>query len=261
MPPPLAQAAALDQESQDKPPSAIAAADAWVALSKDAKSGDREERQAMERRAKKLLEQALPKLSGLELVRAEKQLEGLKDVASGPVKRPKIARRGVQDAPGLVGRVLVRNRDVGILVHYLPDYTISRADFDKLRAAAGINLGESWEIRFAGQLVLPTDGRVQVWHAGGSVSGGVHTLLIDGQAVSQVGDDRTKDETQTRNLRRGAHLIGWALKGGDMGTAAMRITPLDAAGNAVPGTQIMTTREVQAAARQLPTKAEFRFGS
>ena len=178
----------------------------------------------------------MPKLSGLDLIKAQKQLDDLKDVASGPVQRPKSGRPAAgQESPGLVGRVVARNRDAGIVVHYLPDYTISAEDFGRLRAAVGVGIGEQWEIRLAGQLVLAADTRVEVWHAGGSASGGVHTLYIDGQQFSQVGDDLTKNETRTIVPRKGTRTIGWVLKGGEMGTAGMRLSPLDNGGKPIQG--------------------------
>jgi hypothetical protein len=81
---------------------------------------------------------------------------------------------------------------------------------------------------------------------------------VGGLQISKVGDDRTKNEVRTLNLRKGIHPIGWVLTGGDMGTARVRFTPVGAGEAPAP---VIVTREMEAAARQPPTRTEFRFGS
>lgn len=257
----LAAAAKLDSEAaQGKPELALAAAEAWLELAKDSKTGDRDQRQALQRRAKSLLEEAVPKLSDLSKVKAERKLVELKDVAAAA--RPKAVSRRPTEMPGLAGRVYVRNRDAGILVGYLPDYSLSAPDFEKLRAAAGMAAGEPWRIELAGQFFLPVDSRVEVWHAGGSSSGGVHTLYIDAKQVSQVGNDQRQRPPRTIMLPKGTHKVVWMLSGGDMGTAAIRITPVGADGTPQPGaTSLVVPRELDAVLRQPRTKSEIRFGS
>jgi hypothetical protein len=79
----LAAAATLDvAAAQGTAPQAVAAAESWLKLAADTKAGDRDERDAMQRRAKSLLEGAVSQLSGLDKVKAEKQLETLKGVKS-----------------------------------------------------------------------------------------------------------------------------------------------------------------------------------
>jgi hypothetical protein len=199
-------------------------------------------------------------LSDLSKVKAERKLAELKDVAAST--RPKAVSRRPTEMPGLAGRVFARNQDAGILMGYLPDYSLSAEDFDKLRAAAGITATEPWRIELAGQFFLPADARVLVWHAGGSASGGVHTLFVDGKQVSQVGDDLTKNTTRIITLPKGTHQVRWTLTGGEMGTAAMRITPVDPDGRPLPdGTRLIVPRELDALLRQTRTKSEHRFGS
>jgi hypothetical protein len=97
-------------------------------------------------------------------------------------------------------------------------------------------------------------------HVGGSSAGGVHTLVINGQTISEIGDDRSKDDTRQLPLVRGQHAIRWSLTGGDLGTARLSLVPVDGAGQPQAGVAtIHFTRDMNVLAHGAPYKHEYRW--
>jgi len=199
----------------------------------------------------------------LDRVRIEKRLDELKDVGTAANKRTAKSRAArATPLPGLIGRVNVRDQDAGIIVTYQPGYTITQEDVQKLQAAAGASAGDSWRIDMLGILTLAADSQVQLRHVGGSASGGVHTLFIGSQSVSEIGDDRSKDDTRQLPLLKGQYPIRWTLTGGDLGTARMSLVPVDAAGNPQVGVAaIQYLREMNVLTRSIPYKTEIKWGT
>ena len=199
----------------------------------------------------------------MDRVRIEKRLDELKDVGAAANKRTAKSRAArATPLPGLIGRVNVRDQDAGIIVTYQPGYTITQEDVQKLQAAAGASAGDSWRIDMLGILTLAADSQVQLRHVGGSASGGVHTLFIGSQSVSEIGDDRSKDDTRQLPLLKGQYPIRWTLTGGDLGTARMSLVPVDAAGNPQVGVAaIQYLREMNVLTRSIPYKTEIKWGT
>ncbi|MEX2176582.1 MAG: LamG-like jellyroll fold domain-containing protein, partial [Pirellulaceae bacterium] len=257
---PFAAAAQLDGKSSKGDAAAgYAAAQAWAKLADDPKAGDREQRLALQRRAKLLLEASLVNLDGLDKVNAQKLMDKLQDVAAKAERGTD--PRATADRPGLVGRVMARSKDAGVLITYEPDYLLTRDDLEKVRMAAGVQAGEPWQIMFHGMLTLPTDSRVEVWHAGGSAAGGVHTIFVGEKKVeNEVGGNRSNNRITYIPVLRGQHAVLWVLSGVDMGTAGMRLTPTDASGQSLDHrTALIATRDLINKARRIPTKAELQF--
>jgi len=248
--------------SSGKPADLAAAGEAWLKLAADSKSIAREDRPAIQRRAKVHLTAAIPGLVGLDRVRVEKRLEEVKDVgAAAPKKAAKTRMPRAAVLPGLIGRVTVRGQDAGIVVSYQPGYTITQEDVQKLQAAAGVTVGDSWRVDMLGVLSLAADSQLVLRHVGGSASGGVHTLYVGTQSVSEIGDDRSKDDTRQLSLMRGQHSIRWTLTGGDLGTAQMSLVPIDAEGKPKEGVAaIQYSRDMNIFAHTAPYKQEFKWG-
>jgi hypothetical protein len=258
----LSPPAKLDADAQSgKPADQVAAGEAWLKLAGDAKAVGKDDRPAVLARARELLTAGQAGLDGLEKVRVEKILEEMPAVTASARRPSKSRTPKAQAGSGLIGRVSVRNRDAGILVTYQPGYRISDADVAKLAAAAGVNPGDAWRIDFIGVLSLAGDCQLETRHIGGSASGGVHSLFIDNQRISEIGDDRSKNDTSRRSFPGGAHAIRWVLTGGDMGTASVEFAALNSSGQPVAGAHaVHYTREMNAAARQTAVRSEFTFG-
>jgi hypothetical protein len=256
--------AALDLATSSRKPADLAAAgESWLKLAADNKTIDRDDRPAIQRRAKEHLTAALPGLTGLESLRIQRRLDEIKDVAAPAPKRPARSRapRGT-GLSGLIGRVVVRGQDAGIVVTYLPGYTVTPEDVQNLAAIAGAAPGDAIRIEFLGILSLAIDSQVELKHVGGSSSGGVHTLFIGGQSVSEIGDDRSKDDTRQLPLLKGQHILRWTLTGGDLGTARLSLVPVDATGKPQEGVaQIQFTRDMNVFAHSVPYKHELRWAN
>ena len=240
----------------------LAAAEAWLKLASETKVGSKDDKLAVQRRAKALLSEAAEGLSGLDRVKAEKRLEELKDVEESKLKSLANRRSRESDVAGsgLVGRVLIAGRDSGIMVSYEPGSMISGEEIARLQGAGAAMPNTAWRIDMVGMLTLPADSAVEVWHVGGSSYRGVHRLFIDGRLLSEVGDDRTKNDTQRINLKKGKHVIAWTLSGGDLGSALVRFTPLDASGNPQDTSGLVTfTSEMQSRVKTPTPRIEMKL--
>jgi|GEM_PF-3970394 len=259
----FATPAAFDQAAlPGKSDALVAAGEAWLKLASDKAIG-RDDRPAIQRRARQQLAAGLAGLVGLERVRVEKRLEELKDVATpAPRKttRTRVPRAAV--LPGLIGRVVARGQDAGIIVIYQPGYTVTQDDVQKLLAAAGATAGDSLRIDLLGVLTLTSDAQLEVRHAGGSSSGGVHNFFIGPQSISEVGDDRSKDDTRTLSLVKGQQPLRWTLTGGDLGTALLSLVPVDATGKPLAGVAaVQYSRDMNVLARSVPYRQEIKWGA
>ena len=145
---------------------------------------------------------------------------------------------------------------------YQPGYTVTPEDVQNLARHAGAMPGDAIRIDFLGILSLAIDSQVELKHVGGSSSGGVHTLFIGGQPISEIGDDRSKDDTRQLPLVRGQHALRWTLTGGDLGSAQLSLVPVDATGKPQEGvSQIQFTRDMNVLAHSVPYKHEIRWAN
>ena len=126
--------------------------------------------------------------------------------------------------PGLIGRTSVDGQDVGVVFRYehgkvFRHELVEGKVVDRLDRAfphRGV------EVVLRGRLAVPRAMTVRARLAGGSVSHGVHTLLIDGQEIGSVGDNRQKSRTDLLTLSEGAHPVRWVLRGGRFGNNLLR---------------------------------------
>jgi len=200
--------------------------------------------------------------NGLEKVRIEKRLGELEAVADAPrVKAsPGKSSRASPEFAGLIGRAFADDRDAGVLVAYQAGFLMKTPEIGSLREALGTWPNGKTRVELAGILTLSDNGNVSIHHVGGSASGGVLTLFVDGQKVSEVGDDRSKNSTFLLPLTKGHHALRWVLSGGDLGIAQVEFLPDPAAGAAAPTLEVHATKDLIAAARQGGVKKEYKFG-
>jgi len=117
---------------------------------------------------------------------------------------------------GLVGRAVVKNQDIGLVVEYEPGKQLNGKEIEEeIKKLGHQMLGVN--IALKGMLQVPRDMNVAVWHKGGSSSGGVLTLSIDGKVLGRVGDDAPKDIVYRLPLTAGDHQVTWELAGGSLG--------------------------------------------
>ncbi|HEX5106484.1 MAG TPA: hypothetical protein VFV87_21845, partial [Pirellulaceae bacterium] len=268
----FSEPAKLDLDAGADSAKQLAAAEAWLNLAETSKAGDRDDKQAIQRRAKSLLQSAVRGLTGLDKVKAEKRLETLQDVGVG--RKPPTASASstavqtaspassAATAPVVAGELVGRARrdgaDAGVVVTYRPGYVLTPEDVNRLTQAIG---GGQMQIDLIGILTLTSDQELAILHSGGSSASGVNSLYIGNQKISEVGDDKSKEESKTVSLRRGTHLVRWSLTGGDFGASGLLITPATkpAAGAAPPFT-FGADQGMQAAARRLPTRQTLSLG-
>lgn len=73
-------------------------------------------------------------------------------------------------------------------------------------------------VNLTGQLDVPRDMVVKIWHAGGGVSHDECGLYVDGTLLGVVGDDRDKHNIYEVPLLKGRHNVRWELSGGTFRT-------------------------------------------
>ena len=271
---PFLAAAAADQAAvSGLPEHFLQAGDAWLGVAESLRTSDKAVATTALIRTRHWYEKVLPLLSGLDRARVEKRLQSIgadsapslqaadKSSAKTKVKKGnKKSKRGgkavvEQAAPGLIGRAATDNRDVGLLLTYQPGHRITTEEITDLQSQLGAG---QRRVEFTGVLSLSVDASVSIHHAGGSSSGGVHRLFLDGEEVHAVGDDRTKDENITMSLRRGEHLVSWVLSGGELGSALLEFRVVGSKLQSKP--DIFYSRQQDAAARAVATRREITYG-
>jgi hypothetical protein len=126
----LSPSAKLDLAANDAA-QRCAAAEAWRQV--EAKIVDRDDRLAVQRRERWLLQQSLGGLQGLEKIKASKRLEELKDAGQLRLRaKPVTTRAPVTRAGLLIGRVQSNGIDAGLLVTYEHGYLITADDFEQV---------------------------------------------------------------------------------------------------------------------------------
>ena len=151
---------------------------------------------------------------------AEAKLPGPKpEPAAPPKEKPKRGRF----KPGLVGRTKISGKPVDIVWICEHGQTFRHDELAKVVTARLRSMPRGGlSVVFQGGLHLKRGMKVQIRHVGGSSTGGVHSLSIDGKVVSQVGDDRSKNHVSEQGLARGKHTIRWVLTGGLFGNSFVK---------------------------------------
>lgn len=113
---------------------------------------------------------------------------------------------------GLIGRTLVEGKDAKICWLYehgkiLPAEPI-RGEFHDG------DLMPQVKITFEGQVQLPAEMVVKIWHGAGGVNGDHGTLYLDDRLLGVVGDDTVKNMIYLVKLTSGTHTVRWELTGG-----------------------------------------------
>ena len=128
---------------------------------------------------------------------------------------------------GLIGRLAMRivsssspgqpsnqtQFDPGYIFQYVPGQFFHR---DVLPLA--LIEDHHFVVTLSGQLVVPRDMIVDIWHAGGGVSHDQCSLYVDDRLLGVVGDNRDKHNIYEVPLLKGRHDIRWELTGGTFRT-------------------------------------------
>jgi len=260
----LAEAAKLDAAAQAEGPARrLEAATAWQQVA--AKISDRDDKQALQRRERWLLQQAVSGLSGLDQIKAQKRLDDLKDIGQGRAaiaaassSRTAMPKRNV----AMMGRLVVGTKDAGIVVTYDQGYSITKDDVGRILSAANINNAQNLKLGLVGGFVLAADQPVVFHHSGNTDASGAHRVYIDNRPIVTIGPNSSRNSSYTTRLRAGLHVVRWELSGDDLGTAMLELRgdPMTSGGSSAP-IPMSVDRSVEQAARQLPTKATVHLGS
>lgn len=139
-----------------------------------------------------------------------------------PATIPDVTASQVSKVPGLIGRLTVNKQDLGIAFFYQHGSTFQHNLVAETVVKAGHEM-RGVRITMVGMLKVPRDMKVNFWHKGGSSSGGVIRLYVDGKEINAVGDDRTKDVGFARELKAGIYEIKWSITGGRLGSCVLLI--------------------------------------
>jgi hypothetical protein len=260
----IAAAANADLANPEKPEAQVAAGDAWWDVGEKLPAAQRD---VLRRRAGVWYEQAADHVTGLAKVKVTKRLDDLAalDAAAPETSEPEPTTPDPRPAtrparpprekpktvfPGMIGRVTVDRVDVGAVLQYLPGKRVTHA---KIVQTIGLQGAASIELKLAGALVLSEPAALKVKHVGGSASGGVLRLSVNGRELGSVGDDRSKDSTYDLQLPAGTHLVSWELRGGEIGGGNLIQFTNAATMEAVP---IVYTQQMLTQVRQLGVRLE-----
>jgi hypothetical protein len=217
----FANPAKLDREAADAK-AQYAAAEAWLELAESSHLATKDEKQAAQRKAKRLLEMAVAGLEGLDKIRAQKRLESIGDVGDAPTdsvapgEKPAadaaVANPPVSPMKGvMLGRVYVNEKLTDVIVRYEPGARISNDHFAKIVAATGVPVTEmtSLRVQFEADLVVNRPTRVYFAHA---VSpGAISTFLLN--QTNSLNDARNgKGKTVAVDLPAGRSGMVWMIE-------------------------------------------------
>jgi hypothetical protein len=151
----------------------------------------------------------------------------------------------------------VGGQDVGLILWYLPGMALRDKNVSALLAQIGVTGGKT-RIDLRGVITVYKQTNVTVLHKGGSSSGGVLRLYVDGKELSAVGDDRSKDKKQQIDLAAGQHEVRWVLSGGKIGGHNLIQFSDTNTGAPIP---VQCTPEILALFQGKPCKASVRIDS
>ena len=277
---PLSGPAKLDQEAGDDVRKQLAAAEAWLDVVESNRELDREEKVALQRRAKLLLQGPASELTGLDQVKAQKRLQELQGVQlkAGAKPKPKTpdprptaptavtvprGTRGASGASGtatytheLIGRVQHNGRDPGILV-VCNDARLDPGDIARLQQL--LPGGGEVSLQLRGALTIPREQKILVVHGGGG-GGGVNTLEIDGVKFNDVGSNgKGESISKSITLAGGTHDVRWTLGGSALAPGFLIFTTEDEP-KFQPQFKLAPDQDDQGTARRVPTQRQFTTG-
>lgn len=150
----------------------------------------------------------------------------------------------------LIGRTTVRGDDVGVVFKYELGKPLTHETVQQHVPVENIPRTRGVQITLTGSLHVPEKMTVLAWHAGGSPTGGVHHLYLDGKGVGSIGDDRIKNTVYRLELDAGAHPVRWVLTGGDFGPCVLQFVDL----RTKRPLRVTVSEAEEAAAKQPPMK-------
>jgi hypothetical protein len=257
--------ARLDRETRAAGATAVdelKAGETWLQVAATTSAGDREDRRAIQRRAKMLLEAALPNLSGLERIRGEKKLQALPDLgparrtsastetapAAAPAPAPAAAaapaaataRKPADElrGPRLIGSISRAGIDTGVLVQYPLGYRMTLDDARLLgRTVAGRGEGRAGgelSLSLQGEVSLPAPQELTFSLFGAPANGGVNAVIVDDAMALVIREDEGTENHRTMTLAEGKHTIRWVMTGGYIAPGGLEIKPSGQATRAAP---------------------------
>jgi hypothetical protein len=251
----LASAANLDLTAPTDPDAMIKVGDAWWQIAADTSGADAV---GMKTRCQFWYSRALPQLTGLVKAKVSRRLDDLNDALAkvdGAADKPDGAKKDPEPElanVGMLGRVEVSGRDVGLVLRYQAGTLVSDELIRSVLSKNRIPSTSSVQAEFYGVIRIPKNMNLTINHQGGSSSGGVITLYIDGKRVSTVGDDTTKSTSLEVPLRTGYHTVRWVLSGGHLGRCQVRFLDRQS-GDFLP---VMFNQQVLTKVNSLPTRAK-----
>jgi len=141
---------------------------------------------------------------------AEGTIPTAKSIHTGLIGRMSI-RTLISNGPGKSSTI--KHVDPGYVFQYSPGQFFHR-DILPLKQIRDRN----FVVNLTGQLDVPRDIVVKIWHAGGGVSHDECGLYLDGALIGVVGDDRDKHNIYEVPLLKGRHDVRWELSGGTFRT-------------------------------------------
>jgi hypothetical protein len=141
---------------------------------------------------------------------AEGTIPTAKSIHTGLIGRMSI-RTLISNGPGRSSTI--KHVDPGYIFQY-PQGQFFHRDVLPLKQIKD----RSFVVNLTGQLDVPRDMVVKIWHAGGGVSHDECGLYVDGALLGVVGDDREKHNIYEVPLLKGRHNVRWELSGGTFRT-------------------------------------------
>ncbi len=227
----LAAAAKLDLTNPSDATAQEAVGDAWWDLAEKAES-ESDDQAALQLRSRYWYQNAAPRLTGLAKAKVDRRLEEMSglvaktsgvNAGSGGASNPKPQEPAVSAGDGMIGRIKVNGRDIGLLLRYEHGSTLTDTTVRAVLAKFGVPPGVRVELELFAVVVVPNGVVLESQHVGGSSSGGVLRMYIDGQEINAVGDDRSKSTTKHfPAMRPGTHAVRWVLTGGSLGSCRLQ---------------------------------------
>ncbi len=252
-------AAIADQQRPTDNQEQIAVANLWWDA---AHAMDKKDRPAMLTRALFWYRRAEPNAKGLARVQVEKRLQEIANATPNfetkkgqKSKKVQVALPSSIEVPpglrGLLGRVQVDGRDVGVLWKYEPGLNITDATVNGVLGQLGAPAGRL-QLEFIGILFVHESAKVTVRMTGGSAKTGGAVLFVNEKKIGEVGASlQTRDQTEAIDLNPGEHSIRWVLSGAEIGTSSLNF--LDA--KLGKPLTVYHTPQLAAKAREQPFRA------